>query len=126
MTFHGQASVISHYVDRTFAYLAGWKIPVTGIMDIRLIQLFPVHKKFSIPKFNLFTLQSDHPFEEHHFISSEAHSHHIVSFQPEKEVRQLPAKIERSVSVSGFHAGSLNTDRNQDITEEKVREERNE
>jgi hypothetical protein len=62
MILYGHAPIVPYYIDTIFFNSTWGKIPVTWITDIRFLYLFAVNKKFSVKKFNLFPLQSNHAF----------------------------------------------------------------
>jgi hypothetical protein len=93
---------------------------VTGRADIRLFDCGEIDKEFSIPKFDLLSLQSDDPLEKHHPDSGKTDSHNIKPFRAGEKVSQFEAEIDPAIVIGGFHAVSLDQDRRADITEKEV------
>lgn len=120
MLFNRHASIISYHIDAPHFNPAGRKIPVTGRADIRLFDGFEIDKEFSIPKFDLFSLQSDDPLEKHHPVSGKTDSHNIKPFRIGEKVSQFEAEIDPVIVIGGFHAVSLDQDRRADVTEKEV------
>ena len=120
MLFNRHASIISYHIDAPLFNPAGRKIPVTGRTDIRLFDGFEIDKEFSIPKFDLLSLQSDDPLEKHHPVSGKTDSHNIKPFRIGEKVSQFEAEIDPIIVIGGFHAVSLDQDRRADITEKEV------
>ena len=120
MLFNRHASIISYHIDAPLFNPAGRKIPVTGKPDIRLFDCCEIDKEFSIPKFDLLSLQSDDPLEKHHPVSGKTDSHNIKPFRIGEKVSQFEAEVNPIIVIGGFHAVSLDQDRRADITEEEV------
>jgi hypothetical protein len=62
MIFYWHTPIIPDHINEVFFNLARGKIPVTRVTDIRFLYPLAVNKKFSVTKFNPFTLPSDHTF----------------------------------------------------------------
>jgi hypothetical protein len=62
VVFYWHTPIIPYYVEAIFFDSPRGKIPVTWITDVRFLYLLVVNKKFSITKFNVFALPSDHTF----------------------------------------------------------------
>lgn len=120
MLFNRHVSIISYHIDTPLFNPAGCKIPLTGRADIRLLDCLEIDKEFSIPKFDLLSLESDDPLEKHHPVSSETDSHNIKPFRIGEKVSQFKAEIDPVIVIGGFHAVSLDQDRRTDITEKEI------
>ena len=120
MLFNRHVSIISYHIDAPLFNPAGRKIPVTGKPDIRLFDCCEIDKEFSIPKFDLFSLQSDDPLEKHHPVSGKTDSHNIKPLRIGEKVSQFEAEVNPIIVIGGFHAVSLDQDRRADITEKEV------
>jgi len=120
MLFNRHASIISYHIDAPLFNPAGREIPMTGSANIRLIYCFEIDKEFSIPKFDLLSLQSNDPLEKHHPVSGKTDSHNIKPFRIGEKVSQFEAEIDPVIVIGGFHAVSLDQDRRADITEKEV------
>jgi hypothetical protein len=126
MVFKGHVSIIPHHIDTPFLNPPRRQIPGAGVNDVRFGDLLAIHKEFPVSELDLFPLQGDHAFQEHHPVSGETHGDHVVPFRLRKEIAKLPAEINPSIPISGFHAGSLNPYREEDVPEEQVGENGNE
>jgi hypothetical protein len=120
MLFNRHASIISYHIDAPLFNPAGRKIPVTGRADIGFFDGVEIDKEFSIPKFDLLSLQSNDPLEKHHPLSGKTDSHNIKPFRIGEKVSQFEAEIDPVIVIGGFHAVSPDQDRRADITEKEV------
>jgi hypothetical protein len=126
MLFHRDASIISYHIDTTLFNLPGREIPVTGRTEIRLKDLLGIDEKNPITKFNLFSFQGHHTFEEHHLVSSQTYGYDIKPSGLGYKVTQSPAKVKPAIVVRRLHARSPNDKGGTDISKENIGKKRNE
>jgi hypothetical protein len=124
--FHRHDSIISYHIDTTLFNLPGREIPVTARTEIGLKDLRGIDEKSPPTKFNFFSFQGDHTFEEHHLVSSQTYRHDIKPFGFGYKVTQFPAEIEPAIVIRGLHARSPNREGGTDISEKKISRKGNE
>jgi hypothetical protein len=117
---YGHAPIVAHDVHRTLIHLSRGEVPVTGVSNIGFLNRVSIHEEFPVTKFDAFTFQCDDTLEQHDPVPCKADSHHLMSLGFRKKGTQSPAKINASVVIRGFHAGSLDMDGNQDVGEDKI------
>ena len=93
---------------------------MAGETYVRLFDRLEVDKKFSVPKFDLFSLQGDHPFEKHYPVSGKTDGHHVKPIRTGEKVSQLEAEIDPVIVVGGLHAPPLDQEWGEDIAEKEV------
>jgi hypothetical protein len=125
MPLHGLLPIVPHHIDATLGNLSQGEIPVTGVLDIRLITFRSVNHEFPTTEFNLFSLQGDHTFEKHHFVPGKADHDYITLCGLKKEVLQPPTKIDRPIVICGLHTVSPDAHGDADIAEKEIRTEGN-
>jgi hypothetical protein len=126
MLFHRHDSIISYHIDTTLFNLPGRETPVTGRTEIRLKNLLGIDEKNPLTKFNFFSFQGDHTFEEHHSVSSQTHRYDMKPSGLGYKVTQSPAEIEPAIVVRGLHARSPNDKGRTDVSKENISKKRNE
>jgi hypothetical protein len=126
MLFKGHAPVVPHDIDRPSLNPSRGQVPVARVNDVRFGNFLPIHKEFPISELDLFPFQGNHAFQEHHPVSGKTHGDHIVPFRLREEIVQLPAEVHPSIPIGGFHAGSLDSNRDEDVPEKQIRENSNE
>ncbi len=125
MLFHRHVPIISYYIDIAFFNLPGWKIPTTGITDMRFFHRSRIDKEFSITEFDLLTLEGNHSLEKHHSVPGKTDSHDIKPFQIRDEIMQPKTEINTSIVIGRFHAVPFDQKRRADMTEEEIGRESN-
>jgi len=126
MLFKGHAPVVPHDIDRPSLNPSRGQVPVARVNDVRFGNFLPIHKEFPVSELDLFPFQGNHAFQEHHPVSGKTHGDHIVPFRLRKEIVQFPAEVHPPAPIGGFHAGSLNPNREENVPEKQVGENGNE
>jgi hypothetical protein len=120
MPLQGLAAIVPDYIDIALRNLPRGKLPVTGVLDVRFIDLRTVDHEFPVVERNLFSLYGNHPLQEHHPASGKAHQHDIPSLWFGKEVLWPPAKIDPPIMIGRLHAVPLNAQRRADMAEKEI------
>ena len=117
--------IIPCHIDTPFFNPAGRKIPPARETHVRFFDCFEADKESSVPEFDLFSLQGDHPLEKHHPVSGKTDRHHVKPFRTGEKISQLEAEIDPVIVVGGLHAPPLDQERGEDIAEKKIGTEGN-
>ncbi len=125
MLFDRHVPIVPYHIDASSFNPAGREVPATGKADMRFFHYSGIDEEFSVPEFDLFSLQGDHPLEKHHPVSGETDSHHIKPVRTGEKVSQLEAEIDPVIVVGGLHTVALDQERREDITEKEVSQKGN-
>jgi len=120
MILDRHASIISDDINGIFLNNPGGKVPVTGIPDVRLLQLSPVQQELPPAKFNLLAFECDDALEKHDPVPCKTNGYHIMPSRFREKIPELPAEVETPVMIIGFHTDSLDMERNAQVAKKQV------
>ena len=120
MAGHGGPAIVADHIDMVGGDGSWGQIPGGMMLDMGFCNPLAVDIQFALSKFNRFTRQSNYPFEQHNASSGETDGHHVKALERGKEILWSPAEGERTVPVGGFHAVSLDSKGNEEITEQQI------